>query len=56
LIASLACGRPGIVVACGSPHGVDANLADTVLYTFSDTLPSIAASVLRLIGRAVPEN
>jgi beta-glucosidase-like glycosyl hydrolase len=56
IIASLACGRPRIVVACGSPYGVDANLADTVLYTFSDTLPSIAASVLRLIGRAVPEN
>jgi len=56
IIERLVGDRPSILVACGSPYGIEATLADTVLYTFSDTLPSIAASVLRLIGRAVPEN
>ncbi|MBU3678929.1 MAG: hypothetical protein FGM32_04895 [Candidatus Kapabacteria bacterium] len=48
--------KPSILVACGSPYGVDPGVASAVVYTYSDTLPSIAASVLRLIGRAVPEN
>lgn len=56
IIERLVGDRPSILVACGSPYGIEATLADTVLYTFSDTLPSIAASVLRLIGRSVPEN
>ncbi|MFM8772063.1 MAG: glycoside hydrolase family 3 protein, partial [Candidatus Kapaibacterium sp.] len=48
--------KPSLLVACGSPYGIDPAMASTVVYTYSDTLPSIAASVLRLIGRAVPEN
>ena len=49
-------GRPRVLVVCGSPYGVESTFADAILYTYSDTLPSIAASVLRLIGRSVPEN
>lgn len=56
IVRELSAGRPSIVVACGSPYGIEPSIADTVMYTYSDTLPSIAASVLRLIGRAVPEN
>ncbi|HBB25439.1 MAG TPA: hypothetical protein DCZ59_04165, partial [Bacteroidetes bacterium] len=56
IVRTLSAGRPGVVVACGSPYGISPDIADTVMYTFSDTLPSIAASVLRLIGRAVPQN
>ncbi|MEY3387086.1 MAG: hypothetical protein RIR53_1897 [Bacteroidota bacterium] len=56
IIAALRGDRRSIVVACGSPYGINATLADTVIYTYSDTLPSIAASVLRLVGKAVPKN
>jgi hypothetical protein len=52
IMRSLAGGRPTIVVACGSPYGVEDLPADLTLYTYSDTLPSVAASVLRLVGRA----
>ncbi|MBL0322637.1 MAG: hypothetical protein IPP80_09750 [Ignavibacteria bacterium] len=48
--------RPIIVVACGSPYGIEELPADLQLYTYSDTLPSLAASVMRLIGRVVSEN
>lgn len=51
IIADLASGRPVIVVACGSPYGIDTLNANCTVYTYSDTLPSIAASILRLIGR-----
>lgn len=56
IVRTLSAGRPGVVVACGSPYGIGPEIADAVMYTFSDTLPSIAASVLRLIGRSVPQN
>lgn len=49
----VAAGRPVIVVACGSPYGIDRIQATCTIYTYSDTLPSIAASVMRLIGRNV---
>lgn len=49
----LAAGRPVIVVACGSPYGIEQINASCTIYTYSDTLPSIAASVMRLIGRNV---
>jgi beta-glucosidase-like glycosyl hydrolase len=49
----LAAGRPVIVVACGSPYGIDRIDSACTIYTYSDTLPSIAASVMRLIGRNV---
>lgn len=52
----LANGRPRVVVACGSPYGIDALPSNLTLYMYSDTLPSIAASVMRLIGRSVHQN
>ena len=52
----LAQGRPSIIVACGSPYGIDALPSSLAIYTYSDTLPSIAASVMRLIGRTVHQN
>lgn len=56
VLRTISRGKPSILVACGSPYGIEPDMASTVMYTYSDTLPSIAASVLRLIGRAVPEN
>jgi hypothetical protein len=53
LVSRLANGRPVIVVACGSPYGIETIKASCALYTYSETLPSIAASVMRLIGRNV---
>jgi len=48
---ALSTDRPRIIVAAGSPYGIDRFRADLVMRTFSDTVPSLAASVLRLIGR-----
>jgi len=48
----IACGRPIIVVSCGSPYGMEALPADFRLYTYSETMPSLAASVMRLVGRS----
>ena len=53
VIRALAGSRPVIVVACGSPYGVEMLPASTAIFTYSDTLPSIAASVMKLIGRLV---
>jgi beta-glucosidase-like glycosyl hydrolase len=53
VVARLAHGRPVIVVACGSPYGIESIAASCTVYTYSETLPSIAASVMRLIGRNV---
>ena len=53
IVSSIAQGRPVIVVACGSPYGVEQISSAATIYTYSDTLPSIAASVMRLIGRIV---
>jgi len=53
IIDRLAGGRPVIVVACGSPYGVENITSTATLYTYSDTLPSVAASVMKLIGRVV---
>lgn len=47
----LSTGRPRIIVAAGSPYGISSFSSDCTLYTYSDTVPSLAASVLRLIGR-----
>lgn len=43
--------RPAIVLACGSPYGPTDLASDLTITTFSDTVPSLAAVVLRLIGR-----
>lgn len=51
VLDALSAGRPRIVVAAGSPYGVEDLAADCTLLTYSDTVPSLAASVLRLIGR-----
>ena len=56
IIQQIAADKKILIVACGSPYGVDVLPAHTRLYTYSDTLPSLAASVMRLIGRAVNEN
>jgi hypothetical protein len=56
IMRTLAGDRPIIVVACGSPYGIAELPADLRLYTYSETLPSLAASVMRLIGRVVSEN
>lgn len=56
VMEQLAQGRPTIVVACGSPYGIDQLPATMTMYTYSDTLPSIASSVMRLIGRSVHQN
>lgn len=51
VLDALSAGRPRIVVAAGSPYGIDEIASDCTLLTYSDTVPSLAASVLRLIGR-----
>lgn len=56
VMEQLAAGRPSIIVACGSPYGVDTLPSTLTVYTYSDTLPSIAASIMRLIGRSVHQN
>ncbi|MBC8125133.1 MAG: hypothetical protein H7X70_05315 [Candidatus Kapabacteria bacterium] len=56
IIEQIAADKTVLIVACGSPYGIDVLPAHTRLYTYSDTLPSLAASVMRLIGRAVNEN
>jgi beta-glucosidase-like glycosyl hydrolase len=53
VVSALAGSRPVIVVACGSPYGIEMLPAAATIYTYSDTLPSIAASVMKLIGRFV---
>ncbi len=53
VMTSLADGRPIITVACGSPYGIKDLPSSATLYTFSDTVPSMAASVLRLTGKSV---
>lgn len=52
IMTTLARGKPCIVVACGSPYNIDLLNAECYVYSYSDTTPSIAASVLRLIGRS----
>ncbi len=52
VIERLQHGRPTILVCCGSPYGVESLPASATLYTFSDTVPSLAASVFRLSGQA----
>ncbi len=56
IVTKLASGRPTIVVSCGSPYGMEDIPADLRVMAYSDTLPSLAASVMRLIGRVVSEN
>jgi len=51
VMEALSTDRPRIIVAAGSPYGIDELAADLYLKTYSDTVPSLAASVLRLIGR-----
>lgn len=48
IVHQLSAGRPSVVVACGSPYGIGAMKATATIYTFSDTTPSVAASVFRL--------
>ena len=49
---ALSHGKKRVIIAAGSPYGIDALEADLKLFTYSDTVPSLAASVLRLIGRS----
>lgn len=51
IMDALSHGKKRAIVACGSPYGIETLNADMYLYTYSDTVPSLAASVLRLIGR-----
>lgn len=43
--------RKRIIIACGNPYGINDFSSDLTINTFSDTTPSLAAAVLRLIGR-----
>lgn len=52
VMTRIAAGRPIIVVSCGSPYGMEELPADFRLYTYSETMPSLAASVMRLVGRS----
>ena len=52
VMTRLAAGRPIVIVSCGSPYGLETLPADFRLYTYSETMPSLAASVMRLVGRA----
>ena len=47
----IAAGKPIIVVCCGSPYGMESLPSAMSVYTYSDTMPSLAACVMRLIGR-----
>jgi len=47
----LAMGKPVIAVFFGNPYLADEVKADTYVSAFSDTLPSIAATILKLSGR-----
>jgi hypothetical protein len=47
----IAAGKPIIVVSCGSPYGMESLPSAMSVYTYSDTMPSLAACVMRLIGR-----
>lgn len=51
IMTTLAAGRPTIVVACGSPYGIERLPATMRMYAYSETMPSLAATVMRLIGR-----
>ncbi|MCO6466953.1 MAG: hypothetical protein J5I53_10090 [Bradyrhizobiaceae bacterium] len=51
IVATLRRDKPAIIIACGSPYGVESLGADLVLYTYSNTTPSLAASVLHLLGK-----
>jgi len=53
IVRRLADDRPVLLVVCGSPYGADQLPSSMQLYTYSDTMPSLAASVMRLIGRPV---
>jgi beta-N-acetylhexosaminidase len=55
IMEQLSAGRPSIIVACGSPYGAERLDSSLKLFTFSDTTPSIAASVLRLVGRGTEQ-
>ncbi len=52
VMTRIASARPIIIVSCGSPYGMDELPADFRLYTYSETMPSLAASVMRLVGRS----
>ena len=45
-------GRSSVAVVCGSPYGIEQFSTDLKIFSYSDTTPSLAASVLRLIGRS----
>lgn len=51
IIPELSAERPTIVVVCGSPYGLQNVHASLIIHAFSETVPSLAASVLRLVGR-----
>jgi len=51
IMSTLSANRPTINLVCGSPYGPADLAADLTITTFSDTVPSLAAVVLRLIGR-----
>ena len=54
IMLSLANGRPVIAVVCGSPYGSELFPANLAIHAYSDTTPSLAASVLTLTGKQQP--
>lgn len=51
IMQRLSQGKPSIVIACGSPYGIEGLPASLTMHAYSETTPSLAATVLRLIGR-----
>lgn len=54
IMRRLAGDKPIIIVVCGSPYGMENLPHSLILHMYSDTVPSLAASVLRLTGRETP--
>lgn len=51
IIERLCGNKKRIIISCGSPYRISDLKSDLAINTFSDTIPSLAATVLRLIGR-----
>ena len=51
IISELSAERPTILVVCGSPYGLQNVASSLIIHAFSETVPSLAATVLRLVGR-----
>jgi beta-N-acetylhexosaminidase len=51
ILNELSAGKKSVIVLFGNPYIKDEILADTFILTYSDSLPSIAASIVTLSGR-----